>query len=90
MRLSTLILLAGVSLASDAAYAFPAAPLGTVGPHVTQVRDRCGWGAHQGRFGGCRLNNGWRGRMRGAMGGAPLGCPPETHPTGRGFCRTND
>lgn len=76
-------------LTAGTAEAMPAAPLANDGGAVTLVRDGCGFGAHQGRLGGCRLNRGWRGRMRGSMGGAPRGCPPGTHPTGRGFCRRN-
>lgn len=56
---------------------------------LVQVRGGCGFGAHQGPYGGCRLNRGWRGHMRGAMGGAPMGCRPGTHPSGRGYCVRN-
>ena len=90
MRLSAIIVAAAVSFATmGAAEAMPAAPLGNGDAGLTLVRQGCGFGAHQGVYGGCRLNRGWRGHLRGAMGRAPRGCPPGTHPTGRGFCRRN-
>lgn len=91
MRVGGLIATAALSfMMVGAAEAMPAAPLApTDGPAVTLVRGGCGFGAHRGMYGGCRLNRGWRGRLRGATGGAPRGCPPGTHPTGRGFCRRN-
>ena len=56
---------------------------------LIQVRQGCGFGAHQGPYGGCRLNRGPRGRIRAMMGRAPRGCRPGTHPSGRGFCVRN-
>lgn len=77
-----------VIFAAGEVQALPIAPpLQTSDSGLIQVRDGCGFGAHQGRFGGCRLNRGPRGQMRRFFGGAPRGCPPGTHPTGRGFCR---
>lgn len=89
MRLSSLIAAGLLFAGATGAAAMPAAPLSSGGNGLTLVRGGCGWGAHRGIYGGCRLNPGWRGHMRGAMGGAPLGCPPGTHPTGGGYCRRN-
>ena len=90
MRMTTIIAAAAVSLMTvGAAEAMPAASLGGNDAGLTLVRQGCGFGAHQGAYGGCRLNRGWRGHLRGSMGGAPRGCPPGTHPIGRGFCRRN-
>lgn len=82
---------AAMMFAAGQAQAMPMSPAVDFGgdANLIQVRDGCGFGAHQGPAGGCRLNRGWRGHMRGSMGGAPRGCPPGTHPTGRGFCARN-
>ncbi len=91
MKLTSLCVAATALLfAAGGAEAMPAPSLSATGDSgFILARQGCGFGAHQGYYGGCRLNHGWRGRMRGAMGGAPLGCRPGTHPRGRGYCVRN-
>ncbi|GJD42280.1 hypothetical protein AFCDBAGC_0115 [Methylobacterium cerastii] len=54
---------------------------------IVQVRGGCGFGAHRGGFGGCRLNRGPRGAIRRAVTGAPRGCPPGLYRGPAGRCR---
>lgn len=88
MKITGMIAAASVMLlAGGAAQAAPLAPAPLSGDAaITLVRGGCGFGAHRGPFGGCRLNNGPRGDMRRALTGAPGGCPPGRYRI-RGICR---
>ncbi|GEO98304.1 GCG_CRPN prefix-to-repeats domain-containing protein [Methylobacterium haplocladii] len=88
MKFTGLIVAASAMLlAGGTAWAVPLAqaPL-AADPAVTLVRGGCGFGAHRGPYGGCRLNNGPRGDIRRALTGAPGGCPPGRYRI-RGICR---
>ena len=92
MKLTGLIAGAALVLSVAGAQALPideAVVTGAGDASLIQVRGGCGFGAHRGPYGGCRLNRGPRGYMRGMMGGAPRGCRPGTHPSGRGYCVRN-
>lgn len=78
-----------VMLTAGAAQALPvqaSSSLGDAAP-LFEVRAGCGFGAHRGPYGGCRLNRGPRGQMRRMMTGAPRGCPPRMYRGPRGVCR---
>ncbi|MCJ2046034.1 hypothetical protein MKK58_16080 [Methylobacterium sp. J-078] len=64
----------------------PAGGIGVDAP-IVQIRGGCGFGAHRGPFGGCRLNRGPRGAIRRAITGAPRGCPPGLYRGPGGRCR---
>ena len=84
--------LMGVLAGSQAqALPLPSAPAAsTESAAITLVRAGCGFGAHRGPFGGCRLNRGPRGAIRGALGFGPRRvCPPGMHRGFRGVCRPN-
>ncbi len=88
MKSTSLIVAAAAALfATGAAQALPVAPLSASDAAIVQVRGGCGFGAHRGPFGGCRLNRGPRGAIRRAITGAPRGCPPGLYRGPRGFCR---
>ena len=89
MTIKGMILAATVALmAGGAAQAAPLSPAPLSGGEasVVLVRGGCGFGAHRGAYGGCRLNRGPRGAVRRAMTGAPRGCPPGLYRGRRGFC----
>ncbi|MDP4025092.1 hypothetical protein Q8W71_20900 [Methylobacterium sp. NEAU 140] len=87
MRFKAMMLAAAVTLgAGGAAQALPVAPLSGGDASIVLARGGCGFGAHRGPFGGCRLNRGPRGAMRRAITGAPRGCPPGLYRGPRGFC----
>ena len=84
MRLTGILLAAGLTLfAAGEAQALPVVPVaGTQADTgaVTLVRQGCGFGAHRGYHGGCRLNRGPRGAIRGLLRGRPHhSCPRGTH-----------
>lgn len=90
MKFSGMILGAAMALVvGGAAQAAPfaPAPLSNGDASVVLVREGCGFGAHRGAFGGCRLNRGPRGAIRRAITGAPRGCPPGLYRGPRGLCR---
>lgn len=87
MKLARTVFVAAAALvAAGAAQAAPIgpAPIDGGGAPVIQVRGGCGFGAHRGPYGGCRVNNGPRGAVRRMMGPPPRGCPPGMF---RGRCR---
>ncbi|WP_237480952.1 GCG_CRPN prefix-to-repeats domain-containing protein [Lichenibacterium dinghuense] len=90
MRLKALFIAAAAAglIAAGGAEAMPVAGLSSVegAAPLVQVRGGCGFGEHRGLFGGCRLNRGWRGRLRYFRTGAPRGCPPGRTRI-RGICR---
>ncbi len=86
MRLTGLIITASIALFAGGAQAMPVTPLSGGEAAVVLVRGGCGFGAHRGPYGGCRLNRGPRGAIRRAMTGAPRGCPPGLYRGPRGFC----
>lgn len=89
MKTTMLIVAAVVGLsAASVAEAMPMSgvPLADTTAAVIQVRGGCGFGAHRGYRGGCRLNRGPRGFIRGLTTGAPRGCPPRRVRI-RGICR---
>ncbi|MCW6507393.1 GCG_CRPN prefix-to-repeats domain-containing protein [Lichenifustis flavocetrariae] len=86
MKITSLVLAAGAMLfAIGGAEAMPAAPLAQDSP-VILARAGCGFGAHRGPYGGCRLNRGPRGSIRAMMTGAPRGCPPRMYRGRYGRC----
>lgn len=89
MKLTGLILAAPTSLLIvGQAQALPVASPGLgIDAPIVQVRGGCGFGAHRGGFGGCRLNRGPRGAIRRAVTGAPRGCPPGLYRGPAGRCR---
>ncbi len=88
MKSTSLIVAAAAALfATGSAQALPVTPLSSGESAIVQVRGGCGFGAHRGPFGGCRLNRGPRGAIRRALTGAPRGCPPGLYRGPRGFCR---
>jgi hypothetical protein len=89
MKLTGLILAAATSLLIvGQAQALPMASPGPgIDAPIVQVRGGCGFGAHRGSFGGCRLNRGPRGAIRRAVTGAPRGCPPGLYRGPAGRCR---
>ena len=89
MKLTGLIVAASAALfAVGQAQALPMAPspAGIDAP-IVLARAGCGFGAHRGPFGGCRLNRGPRGAIRRAVTGAPRGCPPGLYRGPAGRCR---
>ncbi|TXN42996.1 hypothetical protein [Methylobacterium sp. WL7] len=89
MKLTGLILAAATSLLIvGQAQALPMAGPGLgIDAPIVQVRGGCGFGAHRGGFGECRLNRGPRGAIRRAVTGAPRGCPPGLYRGPAGRCR---
>ncbi|TXN21140.1 hypothetical protein [Methylobacterium sp. WL9] len=89
MKLPCLIVAAATTLfVAGQAQALPvAAGMTSLDAPVVQVRAGCGFGAHRGPFGGCRLNRGPRGAIRQAITGAPRGCPPGLYRGPGGRCR---
>ncbi|TXN79745.1 hypothetical protein FV234_19390 [Methylobacterium sp. WL8] len=89
MKLTGLIVAASAALlAVGQAQALPIAPSpGGLDAPIVLARGGCGFGAHRGPFGGCRLNRGPRGDIRRALTGAPRGCPPGLYRGPGGRCR---
>jgi len=89
MKLTGLILAAAASrLIVGQAQALPMASPGLgIDAPIVQIRGGCGFGAHRGLFGGCRLNRGPRGAIRRAVTGAPRGCSPGLYRGPAGRCR---
>jgi hypothetical protein len=84
----TLTAAAALLFVAGAAEALPLAAAPVAGdPPVVLAAQGCGFGAHRGAFGGCRLNRGPRGQIRRAITGAPRGCPPRMYRGPRGVCR---
>lgn len=88
MKLTHVIAAATIALlAGGEAQAMPMPQLNVATDSgVILARAGCGFGAHRGPYGGCRLNRGPRGAMRQMMTGAPRGCPPGRYRV-RGICR---
>ena len=78
---------AGTAGAARAMPMIPAVDDGATDAQIIDVRGGCGFGEHRGPFGGCRINNGPRGRIRAAITGLPRGCPPGRHRGPFGGCR---
>lgn len=88
MKLTSTLAAAAMLLTAGAANALPLAAAPATGDApVVLAAQGCGFGAHRGALGGCRLNPGPRGRMRRAITGAPRGCPPRMYRGPRGVCR---
>lgn len=89
MKLTGLIVAASATLfAVGQTQALPIAPGPTgLDAPIVLARGGCGFGAHRGPFGGCRLNRGPRGDIRRALTGAPRGCPPGLYRGPGGRCR---
>lgn len=86
----TFVVSSALLLAAGEAQALPSPFAPGLGPSdspIVQVRGGCGFGAHRGPFGGCRLNRGPRGALRRALTGAPGGCPPGLYRGPYGGCR---
>lgn len=85
-RIGLALAAALVASAAGAAPLVPALDDGSGGATVILVRGGCGFGEHRGPFGGCRINDGPRGRIRAAVTGLPRGCRPGKHRAPNGLC----